>query len=137
MASIRLSPLLCGLLLSACGRADASTLDPSNPIHCALAFQRYSDLAMTTGDERLAKGLGGRAQWYVDRAKSSGQTLPSREELERLAERFLAAADGGRRWAMSVSKGRTRTRNSRPCCGSNSASRELAAKRGWKTEDWG
>ena len=95
MASIRLSLLLCGLLLSACGRADASTLDPSNPIHCAIAFQRYSDLAMKTGDERLAKGLGGRAQWYVDRAKSSGQTLPSREDLERLAERFLAAADGG------------------------------------------
>jgi hypothetical protein len=84
-----------GLALSACSKANASELDPSNPLHCATQFQVYSSIARQQGDEKGARGYGARSQWYVDRARSLPAEQRTPEALNELGNRVLAAPDGG------------------------------------------
>ena len=91
--------ILCGALggasLSACGKANASGFDPSNPLHCAAQFSSYEVIARNQGDERKSKGFGARAQWYADRARSFPADQLTQEALNDLGNKIAAQPDGG------------------------------------------
>ena len=83
------------LTLSACGKANASGLDPSNPLHCGAQFQSYSFVAKQQGDELKEKGFALRAAWYGERARSLGGEPLTPQARSELADRILSAPDGG------------------------------------------
>ena len=88
--------LFAGVLtLSACSKANASGLDPSNPLHCGAQFQSYSSVAKQQGDELRTKGFAVRAAWYVERARSLGVEPLTPHARSELADRILSAPDGG------------------------------------------
>jgi hypothetical protein len=84
-----------GVMLSACGKANASDFDPSNPLHCAAQFESYSIIARQQGDETKARGYGARAQWYVDRARSLPAEQLTNDALLVLGNGIAAQPDGG------------------------------------------
>lgn len=83
------------LTLSACGKANASGLDPSNPLHCGAQFLSYSYLAKQQGDQLKEKGFALRAAWYGERARSLGVGVLTPKARSELADRILSAPDGG------------------------------------------
>ena len=83
------------LLLPACDKAGATSLDPTSPLHCAAQFESYHILAKRMGDKDSAVHYGFRSQWYAERARSLPQEQRSDEALEELGDRIAAAADGG------------------------------------------
>jgi len=87
--------VMIGATLSACGKANASGFDPSNPLHCATQFETYSIIARQQGDETKARGYGARAQWYVDRARSLPGEQLTKEALLVLGNGIAAQPDGG------------------------------------------
>lgn len=83
------------MMLSACGKASASSFDPANPLHCAAQFESYHILAKRTGDEKSAAHYGFRSQWYAERARSLPKEQLSTEALDELGKRIASAPDGG------------------------------------------
>jgi len=83
-----------GLTLSACSKANASELDPSNPLHCGGQFQAYAFIAKQQGDDLKEKGFVLRAAWYGERARSLAAELTPEARIE-LADRIASAPDGG------------------------------------------
>jgi hypothetical protein len=83
------------LTLSACSKANASGLDPSNPLHCGAQFQSYSFIAKQQGDDLKQKGFALRAAWYGEQARSVGAQQLTPNAQSELADRILSAPDGG------------------------------------------
>lgn len=87
---------LLELALAGCNKASAASLDPSNPLTCAMSFQDYALRAGRTGNDTAARMLDARSQWFVGRAKS---VLPAdqftNDALKDLGDRVAAAPNGG------------------------------------------
>lgn len=80
---------------SSCGKANASSFDPSNPLHCAAQFSSWEIVARNKGEERKSKALGARAQWFADRARSLPADQLTDRAMNELGNRIAAQPDGG------------------------------------------
>jgi len=84
-----------GIMLAGCSKANASGFDPANPLHCAAQFTAWQIVARNQGEDRKAKALEARAQWYASRARSLPADQLTPEAMNDLGKRIAAQPDGG------------------------------------------
>jgi len=84
---------------SACSKANASSLDPANPLHCAAQFSAWEVAVRKVGDERKAAVMSARAQWYADRARSLPADQLTEGAMMQLGNTVAAQPDGGKAFA--------------------------------------
>jgi hypothetical protein len=83
--------ILLPVLLSGCSRAEASSLDASNPVHCTIVLTAFEQIAQKMGNDKAARSLGVRASWYGEQSRALAEDQRSEAALNNAYEKLAAA----------------------------------------------
>lgn len=103
-AKLVFSSAILAVTAAACSQANASGLDPANPIHCAAIFQSYSLIANAQGGEGAGRGWAARSQFYMERARTLPPENLTDAALLDVGNRVAALTDGGLALATECTK---------------------------------